>query len=270
MIGSVEVLGYMDTALRLTSPKNPLLKEVRKAVARGTLTDDGYCVAEGLHLLEEAVRSRCEIQVVIAAASSVSKLASYDSLPLVVVEDVAFAQVAATETTQGIITLVKPREWHADAVFTPPALVAVLDGIQDPGNAGAIVRVAEAFGATGSVFLKGSVNPFNPKALRASAGSLFRLPLVWGWDEERLYKELRTRGVGLYAMAPGASATLHQIDCRSASAFIIGSEGAGVRASLMLSATTLRIGTVGVESLNAAVAAGVVFYECSRQRGAVS
>ena len=81
-----------------------------------------------------------------------------------------------------MIALVKPPVWTVDDLFRDRPLVVVLDGVQDPGNAGTIVRAAEAFGATGAVFLKGSVSPHNPKTLRASAGSLFRVPYVFGVD----------------------------------------------------------------------------------------
>ncbi len=82
--------------------------------------------------------------------------------------------------SQGVVTLLRPPTWTLDHVFRGLSLVVVVDGVQDPGNGGAIVRAAEAFGATGVVFLKGSANPYNPKALRASAGSVFRIPLVAG------------------------------------------------------------------------------------------
>src|SRR6202035_4126314 len=91
-----------------------------------------------------------------------------------------FRDLSSTETPQGVIALVRPPAWTLDQILSGCALVVVLDGVQDPGNAGAILRAAEAFGATGAVFLKGTVNPYNPKCLRGSAGSVFRLPLVLG------------------------------------------------------------------------------------------
>jgi TrmH family RNA methyltransferase len=135
-------------------------------------------------------------------------------------------------------------------------LVAVLDGIQDPGNAGAILRTAEAFGATGAVFLKGTVSPSNPKCLRASAGSAFRLPIVTEIPD----------GLALFAADPRANGSVADVPLTSPCAIIIGGEGSGVRPELAARSTGVKIPTVGVESLNAAVAAGILFYEARRQR----
>ncbi len=172
----------MQRAEVLTSPANPLLKEVRRAIARGERTRDGFCVAETFHLLEEALRSRCEIGAVLAAESA--RAAVEEQLRakarLVVLPDPLFRTVSDTETTQGVLALVRPPDWEIGQLFAGRPLVVVLDGVQDPGNAGTILRAAEAFGATGVVFPKGTVNPHNPKAVRASAGSVFRVPLIAG------------------------------------------------------------------------------------------
>ena len=111
--------------------------------------------------------------------------------------------LAATETSQGVIALVQPPAWKLEQICSrAQPLVVVLDGLQDPGNAGTIVRAAEAFGATGVVFLKGTVSPHNPKTLRASAGSLFRVPFVHGVDAARRVAALQQNGVDVYAAVP--------------------------------------------------------------------
>jgi TrmH family RNA methyltransferase len=240
----------------LLSDKNPLLKQVRRAVAKGSLTDDGFAVAEGPHLLEEALKSGAEIGAVIVAESS--RRVDANGARIVTVRDADFAKLASTETPQGVIALVKPPAWTLEQVFSGCSLVAVLDGIQDPGNAGAILRAAEAFGATGAVFLKGSVSPYNPKCLRGSAGSIFRLPVV--------VTEQLEAPCGLYAAMPRAELLVSQADFSKNCAIVIGSEGSGIRPEIAERATALRIPTNGVESLNAAVAAGILFYEARRQR----
>ena len=257
----------------LTSDKNPLLKEVRKAVARGSLTDDGFAVAESFHLLEEALASDCEIGVVIAAESVKSAVAAHvrglKRTRVVAVRDVVFAEIASTEATQGVIALVRPPAWTLDQLLRGRSLVVVLDGVQDPGNAGAIVRAAEAFGGTGAAFLKGSVSPYNPKSLRASAGSLFRLPVVAHADPSLLLAAIDHKRIALYAAVPRAKKGIADARLAESCAIIIGGEGRGVSAALLDRATAVRIPTSGVESLNAAVAAGVLLYEARRQRGAV-
>jgi TrmH family RNA methyltransferase len=155
-------------------------------------------------------------------------------------------------------------------VFALKSLVVVLDGIQDPGNAGAIVRAAEAFGATGAIFVKGTVGPQHPKTLRASAGSLFRLPYISGLDAPQVSTLLRKERVVIYAAMPytGSEHLAEDMDLRRRCALIIGGEGHGIGKELQDIADPIAIPTVGVESLNAAVAAAILLYETRRQRGA--
>jgi RNA methyltransferase, TrmH family len=245
----------------LVSAKNPLLKEIRRAAARGALTEDGLALAEGPHLLDEAERSGLEIGAVIRSESYQGPDAA--AARVVTVPDPVFAQITSTETPQGVLALVRLPAWSLDDVFRGTPLVIALDGIQDPGNAGAIVRAAEAFGATGAVFLKGSVSPYNPKCLRASAGSTFRLPFVAGLDESAV---LDRSGVAIYAAAPRAALPLWEAKLAQPCILVIGGEGVGVRPELAARATAVSIPTTTVESLNAAVAAGILLYEARRQR----
>jgi RNA methyltransferase, TrmH family len=245
---------------KITSGRNPLVKMVRKAVARGELTASGSMIAESVHLLEEALRSGAEIERVIVSDSASHRVPS--TVNALVLEDRLFTEIAATESSQGVMTLVRPRRWTIDDLFPATALVVVLDGLQDPGNAGAIVRAAEAFGATGVVFLKGTVCPYNPKAVRASAGSLFRLPFIDGLTATDFLKI----EVPLYAAMPRAAMLASSANLKESCAIAIGNEGRGVSTEIAAAATPIAIPTVGVESLNASVAAGVLLYEARRQR----
>jgi TrmH family RNA methyltransferase len=240
------------------SDKNPLVKQIRRAVSRGSLTDDGYAVAEGAHLLEEALAAKCEIGATIVAESA---RVSYPDAR--VVSDKTFREFASTETPQGVIALVRPPVSTLAQMTRGDALVVVLDGVQDPGNAGAIVRAAEAFGVSGIVFLKGTVNPYNPKCVRGSAGSVFRVPLIASVEADEIFKLTE---MTWYAAMPRAQKLASNADLASPCGIIIGSEGHGVSSALAARATGLRIPTSGVESLNAAVAAGILLYEARRQR----
>jgi TrmH family RNA methyltransferase len=170
------------------------------------------------------------------------------------------------------MALVSPPVWRIDQLFGGNALVVVLDGMQDPGNAGAIMRAAEAFGVTGAIFIKGTVSPYNPKTLRASAGSLFRVPYLHGVDAGWALAALRHNQVELFAGVPaahnGAVRSLMNVDLTARCGLIVGNEARGVGAELRNAATDVSIPTVGVESLNAAVAAGILLYEARRQREA--
>jgi len=258
----------------ISSAANPLVKSVRRAIARGTLTEDGLCVAESFHLLEEALRSECAVKVVLAARSVQSAVEAHfrrlAGIRMAILPDALFESVAGTESSQGVIALVEPPAWILEQLFRGRSLVIALDGVQDPGNAGAIVRAADAFGATGVMFLKGAVSPFNPKTLRASAGSLFRVPFVHALDAELARATFKQNKLDVYAGVPFTAQnhvkSLAVVDFTRKCAVIIGSEGRGVSQNLQAGAIDLAVPTVGVESLNAAMAASVILYEARRQR----
>jgi TrmH family RNA methyltransferase len=268
--------------------QNPLVKQIRRAVSHGTLTQDGYAVAEGLHLLEEAVRARCEIRaVILSEAAKPGLLSSLDvggarDLPRLPeprqVSEKTFRSLSSTETPQGVLALVKPPAADLTKMLEGNALIAILDGVQDPGNAGAIVRVAEAFGATGMMFLKGTVGAFHPRTLRGSAGSSFRMPVMAGRDLDLDLEALGT--LRIYAAMPAhretavrhheaSSIELRDADFTMPCAIAIGAEGRGVSERLAARSIGVHISTRNVESLNASVAAGILFYEASRQRAAL-
>ena len=254
----------------LTSPRNRLLKEVRKAILRGTTTEQGFSVAESFHLLEEALRGDCEVGAVLAAESVRSAVEGHvrglKKIQVTVLPDDLFRSISTTEASQGVIALVRPPAWTLDQLFRGQALAVILDGLQDPGNAGAILRAAEAFGATGVAFLKGTVDPYNPKCLRASAGSVFRVPLVAALDHHLLMAAIEQRKIDLVALSPQASREIGTVNFSRRCAIIIGSEGRGVSEPMRAKAAEARIPTVGVESLNAALAAGIALYAARGQR----
>ncbi len=245
----------------ITSPDNPVLKKIRKALALGGLTDDGLAVAEGPHLVEEAIRSGLRIERILESEEAADF--GFDGVDFV--SPRIFREIKGTEHSQGILALVQAPVWKLEETVSeePAALVVVLDAIQDPGNAGTIIRSAEAFGATGVVLLKGCVHPWNPKCLRASTGSLFRLPVVYGVSALEPLESLNW-----YAAAGESESTINVVDFTPGSVLFVGNEGAGLSPAWMSLCQTVRIPTAGVESLNAAVAASVILYEASRQRSA--
>jgi RNA methyltransferase, TrmH family len=256
----------------VTSVANPLLKDIRQAVIRGGLTSDGCCVAETFHLLEEALRSACEVKAVVVAESVRSaaqeRVRGQSAIRLMVVPDALLGAVSGTQSSQGVIALVKPPEWLLEQFFRGCPLVLVLDALQDPGNCGTIVRAAEAFGATGVLFLKGTASPYNPKTLRASAGSLFRVPFVHSVEPAQARSALERHGIELYAGVPASTFArpLVEVDLSRGCALVIGNEARGVGDELRAAALEVAIPTAGVESLNAAIAAAIMLYEARRQR----
>jgi RNA methyltransferase, TrmH family len=263
----------MSRTETITSPANPVFKQIRRAVERGGLTDDGLCVADTFHLLEEALRSRLETPVVLAAESARpsvrTRVDRLKGVRVLAVPDGLLRRLSDTESSQGVIALVRPPAWNLEQIFQGCPLVLVLDEVQDPGNAGAMIRAAEAFGATGAVFIKGSVSPFNAKTLRASAGSLFRLPHVTGMEASAARDLLQQRKAEIYAGVPAGqtgAVNATRANLRKGCALVIGNEARGISAEFRSAARNIFIPTAGVESLNAAMAAGILLYEASRQR----
>jgi TrmH family RNA methyltransferase len=183
-----------------------------------------------------------------------------------------FGQLADTETPQGIIAVIEPRRWAA-AEFAPrPGAVAlVIDGVQDPGNVGTLIRTAHALGAAGTVVLRGTADPTSPKALRAAMGATFRHPVVL-LDDAGFIAWARKHAVTLWAAAADGT-PLHRALGKGPVdggpiAVIVGNEGAGIRPQLnAVAAQRVAIPLAqGAESLNVAVAAGILLYEVTRGR----
>jgi TrmH family RNA methyltransferase len=256
--------------MQLTSTKNRVLQNIRYATAHGRPLDDGRIVIEGPHLLEEAVRSRWTIEQVFATPESGHRhgeLLARVEAELTEVPSRVFASIASTETTQQLLALVRPNAGTWEEIFGGPQLAIVLDGIQDPGNAGTIVRSAEAFGAGGIVFLEGCVHVANGKFLRATAGSIFRLPYLEGVKRDDFILKWRSTPMRLYALTAGGSTLLTEAKFAAPCILVAGSEAGGISPAILTAAQSIRIPTQQVESLNTGVACSLALFEAARQRG---
>ena len=259
----------------IESKNNPRLKELRRTLAQPGSHPHGLAAVEGPNLVEEALRSGLVVRSVFAELETekfVSRLRLAASTEVLLAPRALLAQALTTESPQLIAALLEPPVWSWKDLLQKQKnpqnhLILVLAGLQDPGNLGTILRSAEAFGATGIVALTGTVSPWNPKAVRASAGSLFRLPLVASTPEEAFAK-LRTAGVRIWTTALRESTPAPAADLAPPTAILIGNEGKGVPAAIAAQAdAALTIPCPGpVESLNAAIAASILLYEASRQR----
>jgi TrmH family RNA methyltransferase len=264
---------------RIEGRHNALLKELRHAFARSERTQSGDCAIEGVRIVEEAIRSGLRFQAVFfkqSAQNLAERLlpqirAHVESLLL---PDKLFDGAVPSETPQGVAALVRLKEFSLDAVLerlqVGPIIVVV--GLQDPGNLGTILRSAEAFGSAGVILGEGTVSPFNSKVIRASAGSIFRLPLVLAKAAgglEEISGKLRQENVRLIATSSHKGTPLDQARLTGSLAVYIGSEGSGLPRTLMAQVDELVSipHTPHVESLNAGVAGSIVAYESARQRG---
>ena len=231
-------------------------------------------LAEGIRLIEEALSSRAEIEAAVIAPSlehtprGAALIESLGSAGIRIerVSDKELEALAETEQSQGIIAVVKLPEWSpANLDLAGRKAVIVLDGVQDPGNAGTILRTALGLGAAGMIALPGSVEIANPKVVRGSMGAAFRLPvLAIGHDE--LLGWLRQESVELLVAEVGG-APIQSIKPVGPVALVLGNEGAGVSPALKSAGRAVGIALPGgAESLNVAVAAGILLYEVMRER----
>ena len=284
-----------DSAL-LTSRDNRWLKEFRLALRGGLPTESGFVGVEGVRLVEEALRSGCPVQAVLFSESGQrhhDRLAPLIDRPemgflTLRTTDRLFEGLADTEHPQGVAALVKPRQTSFDELVRTPdsacaPLLAVLAGVQDPGNVGTILRTAAAFGATGGATaasgVGGTASPYSPKALRASAGAALHLPILAGMSLPILLTQFKIAGIRTLASSvrepqDGGQPLLGpwEVDWCQPIALLVGNEGTGLPEEIDRSTDArMRIPMAsGVESLNAAAAAAVVFYEAARQRNSVS
>jgi TrmH family RNA methyltransferase len=254
----------------IASLRNPLIKDVRKALSRGALTDEGLVVAETFHLLEDALRSGLDIPAVIAAERVLGVVARHieklRNTRLYSLPDPLLSELATTETSQGVLALIRPPVWKLDNIFRGKPLILVLDGLQDPGNLGAIFRAAEAFGVTGVLLMKGTTSTWNSKSVRASAGSVFRLPFLDAMEPDVVRAALSQRKLDVWCAQPRGGRSLNSIGLNRRTAIIIGNEARGISPAMLGAGEDFHIPTTGVESLNASIAAGIVLYEAWRQR----
>ena len=257
----------------IDSRQNSLLKEIRKAFRSGEPTDDGYCAIESVKTIEEAIRSGLRLRAVVFSKSAQNRAERLmpqisSHAEAVVVPDDVFESLAATDSPQGVAALVRiPRHDVETVLQIEGALLVVAAGLQDPGNLGTVVRSAEAFGAAAVLVTEGTVSGWNAKVIRASAGSMFRLPVVKATGAD-LVRALKAREVRMLATSSHKGTPLHEANLRGSVAVFIGNEGAGLAKSLAqaMDETVVIPQARQVESLNAGVAASIVLYEASRQR----
>jgi len=280
----------------ITSRDNKWLKIFRGAL-QGTGPREGDPIGvEGPKLVEEALRSGLEAEALLVSESgerdaerilraTSGGAAGIPRSRVLRTTDKLFESVAGTDAPQGVAALFRQRPWELDDILRGPGamresapLVIVLAAVQDPGNVGTVLRSAEAFGATGMIATRGTADPWSPKALRASAGSGLRLPLLRGMAIPILMAQLKIAGVKIYAAVSGNAGEAgaprdisEQADLREAVAIFVGNEGSGLPAEVTRSADgMISIPTSGaVESLNAAIAASIVLHEAARQRARI-
>ena len=249
----------------ITSRQNPLMVRIKKlGQSRALRREEGVFVCEGPKLIEEALKWGACVETLLAAEGKTPPQGLPRESRRVEVPDSLLQAVSSVETPQGLLAVCRTPS------LTPPDKLSggrylVLDGVQDPGNLGTIWRTADAFGADGLLLVNGCADPWSPKTIRATMGACFRLS-AWETDLETVRALLDGAGIPLYATALRAdTADVRQVDLKRA-AVVIGSEGRGIsEEALALCRRTIKIPMrERCESLNAAMAAGVVLWEMCR------
>jgi TrmH family RNA methyltransferase len=262
----------------ITSRTNPRVKQLRAAFAGNVRLSGGLVAIEGEHLLFEALRAGLAFKTIFLSDRVFAPTWLPSSVELLTLTEEVFASVADTQSPQGTAALLVPPVWRLEDAFPAEAtpLLLVAAGLQDPGNLGTLIRSAEAFGATAVLTTPGTVSQWNQKALRASAGSVFRMPVIAINPAE--LAALKPR-IHLFAAVADSDGDLDRVstipavaaDLTQSCALLIGNEGAGLSSELLqIADTRITIPTPGrIESLNAAIAGSLLLYEASRQRQAL-
>lgn len=241
---------------------------VKKARAR---REEGLYVVEGLRMCRELSSEQVEILYV-----SESFLKEEEHRKLTegfvweTVADPVMKVMADTQTPQGILALVRRRDWTLEEILGQPQtpLLMVLETVQDPGNLGTILRAGEGAGITGLIMNTGTADIYNPKVIRSTMGSIYRVPFVYAEDLHGACDAIKKRGIRLFAAHLEGSSEYDREDYTGPCGFLIGNEANGLtKETAAMADARIRIPMAGqVESLNAAVAASVLMFETARQR----
>lgn len=261
----------------ITSSSNGKVKQlVQWQKKRKSRDEDGVFLVEGIRMFVEAPEKN--VQAVYVSESFYNKKKEELRLDdwgkkLEILSDSVFSHVSDTKTPQGVLLVMKQMSYELEDVTQgsegkEKPLLMVLDNLQDPGNLGTILRAGEAAGVTGVIMSKDTVDIYNPKVIRSTMGSIYRMPFVYVEDLPNVVESLVEAGIHTYAAHLKGKNSYEEEDYRSGTAFLIGNEGNGLRDEVADAAEIyVKIPMCGaVESLNAAIASSVLMFEAARQR----
>lgn len=258
--------------MELTGLQNPLVKAAAELKQKKYRQQRGEFLAEGLRTVEEAVAFKAAQQIFYTATEDERTLqlleqAASMQLKLTCVSEAVMKKIADTETPQGIIAVCRMQEQPLEQLLASGKLLLVLDRVGDPGNIGTMLRTADAAGVGGIILLKGTADIYAPKTVRSSMGSLFHVPVLSGVAEQEFIDNAKKVGYQLLVTALDGADNLYQADLKGRLAFVMGNEAGGVSASLLQQADKrVFIPMRGkAESLNVAIAAGIVMFEAMRR-----
>jgi TrmH family RNA methyltransferase len=256
------------------SSRDRIIKEYRMLGNRKYRKKSGKIILEGYHLLEEAFKAGIEVEAVLCTEEFARKAVNRELLTragktrIIKVSPKIFNAIAQTENPQGIGAIACPLRLKADFTAGNCHFFLILDSLQDPGNLGTIIRTAAGAAIDGIFLLPGTVEPYNPKALRATMGGIFYLPVLQVAGINNCYEFFEERDLQLVVADPCGEVPYYNVDFSRPSAVVIGNENRGVQETLLEKAKVRAyIPLRGkIAALNAAVAASVFIFEYQRQR----
>ena len=255
----------------ITSTSNAQIKNLlqlqKKSKAR---SEENVFLVEGIRMFVEVPSDRVEKVYVSESFYNKKKdVIDFTKYRMEILSDTVFGYVSDTKTPQGILCVVKQKKYNLQELLNVqnPHFM-VLDNLQDPGNLGTIVRTAEGAGVDAVFMSKDTVDIYNPKVIRSTMGSIYRMPIVYVEDVLELLKQFKEKGIKSYAAHLGGQNFYDQENYQGGSAILIGNEGNGLRDEVSNAADVwVKIPMLGqVESLNAAIAASIMMFEVARQR----
>ena len=257
----------------ITSSGNKKIKDLAALIKKSNARKkhNAYII-EGIRMFKELKKD--EILDVFASESFEAenrKILSEIYPEYETVSDRIFESVSDTKTPQGVMAVVKRKEYTLEKIFekrdTSHSLL-ILDSLQDPGNLGTLIRAGEGAGITGIIMNETTVDIYNPKVIRSTMGSIFRVPFIYVKDLKEVIEKLYSKNINIYASSLEGAIEYDAPDYKKDIAFIIGNEAAGISKEVLdIVEDKVKIPMLGeVESLNAAVAGSILMYEAARQR----
>lgn len=250
----------------ISSVDNSLIKKVQKLKERKYRQEYGEYIIEGTRMVEEAVKFNAEIDCILVREGYAADALNIDEKNVYTLSDKVFKKISDVMTPQGILSLVYMRKSDLNDAACAKGPAVILDGVQDPGNIGTIIRTADALGASCIVSLKGTGDIYNSKTVRATMGSLFHIPVIATENVEEVYERFKKMNIKIVATSLSASKEPKDIDFKN-TAVVFGNEGNGIsKISKSYADYLVKIPMKGMaESLNVAVSAAIILYEAARQ-----
>jgi TrmH family RNA methyltransferase len=259
----------------IKSKDNSKIKYIRSLSIKKNRDNDNAFVVEGIKFVWESVEENIDIKFVLISESISGKkeileliqVLNYKQIDYFLCDDKIFDGVAETINAQGILSVATKKIYSKDILLNDYKFVILCDRIQDPGNLGTIVRTSDAFGPAAVILNKGCVDLYNPKVVRATAGSMFRVPFVIGDENEEILKYLKNAGFKIISAVVNSEYSFEDVDKFDKICIVIGNEGQGISQEIT-DASDLNI-TIKMngraESLNASIAAGICIYEIRKK-----